>query len=245
MATPLRIHALLLSLGRFDAVNVAFGETVGDGALVETARRIAHFVIEEFGRRGLAARIGGTTFLVATTEECSRERWQLLAEALAQAIAYPFGGAFAHANVRLAPRLSLMRNGPGDDGAAILDKLAEGLAQGEEAKRQIVWANESDLLPGRLRRRLEADLLSAIDREEISLVFQPQYRLRDDTLYGAEALARWQHPEFGFDQYHIDVRHGGTHGTCDAAVAAYRATGAGRGKAMGTPLPPVIEYHGK
>lgn len=44
---------------------------------------------------------------------------------------------------------------------------------------------------------LEAELEKALWRDEIEVLFQPQYRLADDTLYGAEALARWRHPELG------------------------------------------------
>jgi EAL domain-containing protein (putative c-di-GMP-specific phosphodiesterase class I) len=47
------------------------------------------------------------------------------------------------------------------------------------------------------RLRLEADIRYAIARDELRLVFQPQFSLADDTLVGAEALLRWQHPERG------------------------------------------------
>ncbi|HCI62195.1 MAG TPA: GGDEF domain-containing protein, partial [Erythrobacter sp.] len=42
-----------------------------------------------------------------------------------------------------------------------------------------------------------ADLLAAIDRNEIQILFQPQYSLEDDRIIGAEALARWDHPVVG------------------------------------------------
>ena len=41
------MHAMLITLGRIDTVNVAFGETVGDGALVEVAQRINRFADDE------------------------------------------------------------------------------------------------------------------------------------------------------------------------------------------------------
>jgi EAL domain-containing protein (putative c-di-GMP-specific phosphodiesterase class I) len=44
---------------------------------------------------------------------------------------------------------------------------------------------------------LEADLLAALDRGEIEVMYQPQYTLPGDALAGAEALARWRHPRFG------------------------------------------------
>ena len=38
---PCPIHAMLITLGRMETVNVAFGENAGDGALVEVARGVA------------------------------------------------------------------------------------------------------------------------------------------------------------------------------------------------------------
>lgn len=41
------------------------------------------------------------------------------------------------------------------------------------------------------------DLASAIAHGEIETVYQPQFALPGERLVGAEALARWQHPELG------------------------------------------------
>jgi EAL domain-containing protein (putative c-di-GMP-specific phosphodiesterase class I) len=42
-----------------------------------------------------------------------------------------------------------------------------------------------------------AGLLAALERREIEVLFQGQYAASDNRLVGAEALARWQHPEAG------------------------------------------------
>jgi EAL domain-containing protein (putative c-di-GMP-specific phosphodiesterase class I) len=44
---------------------------------------------------------------------------------------------------------------------------------------------------------LEADLLRALDRREIEVLFQPQFSCITGALTGAEALARWRHPTLG------------------------------------------------
>ncbi|MEO1221206.1 MAG: EAL domain-containing protein, partial [Pseudomonadota bacterium] len=51
--------------------------------------------------------------------------------------------------------------------------------------------------PGVKPGALDADLLSALDRREIEVLFQPQFSCRTGALVGAEALARWQHPSLG------------------------------------------------
>jgi len=47
------------------------------------------------------------------------------------------------------------------------------------------------------RVQLEEELRGAWERGELSLAYQPIYRLADGRLMGAEALCRWQHPRLG------------------------------------------------
>lgn len=52
-------------------------------------------------------------------------------------------------------------------------------------------------LPGVRPGMLEADLLCALDRREIEVLFQPQFSCVTGAVTGAEALARWRHPTLG------------------------------------------------
>src|SRR5258708_39730786 len=45
---------------------------------------------------------------------------------------------------------------------------------------------------------LESDLRRAIDRDELSIHYQPIISLQTGSITGAEALLRWQHPQRGF-----------------------------------------------
>ena len=47
------------------------------------------------------------------------------------------------------------------------------------------------------RLGLESDLRRAIERDEITLLYQPIIRLEDRSVAGFEALARWDHPKMG------------------------------------------------
>ena len=193
------VHIMLLALGRFDTVNLAYGEAAGDGALVTVAQRIGHFSDDEFEDDDwIAARIGGGKFLLAVREACSRERWQWLGEALADAVALPIAGLEDAATLRLWPRIALMRAMPGEGAKMIFDRLGQALEQAQQSRGQrVVWADGGHTPRGRPAAQLEADLLAALDRGEIEVVYQPQYSLPDDRLIGAEALARWQHPQLG------------------------------------------------
>ena len=47
------------------------------------------------------------------------------------------------------------------------------------------------------RQQLDSELRRAFSENEFELFFQPQVRLRDGALVGAEVLLRWRHPERG------------------------------------------------
>lgn len=194
------LHAMLIAIGRIDTVNLAYGATTGDSALVEIAQRVMHFATDEFdGAEWFAARVAGGTFLLVARDTCSQERWQWFAEALADAIATPIVMPRDGGNtVRLWPRVALMRALQGDSPDSILDQLANALHTArDERGRRVAWVSGELLHVGVSNQQLEADMLAAIDRGEIEIVFQPQYVMADDRLYGAEALARWQHPQIG------------------------------------------------
>lgn len=192
------VHAMLLGLRRFDTVNLAFGQRAGDSALVEVASRIVHFAADEFDRDWFAARLGGGNFLVALNEACSRERWEWLAETLANSIAHPISNVGGLGKVRLSPRVALIRVMPEEESDGVFDRLARTLARlDNKTGRRVLWSDGEIARSGRSAAQIEADLLGAIDRDEIEIVFQPQFTASDSRVIGGEALARWQHPQLG------------------------------------------------
>ena len=196
LAAGAQVHAVLIGLRRFDAVNLAYGAATGDAALAATAGRLNHFAAEELPPGWLLARSGGGMFLLLSNEPKSRETWQLLAGQLLDRLARPIvtpGGT-----MRLSPRAALLRGLADESADSILDRLAQTLAGlvAQPGKR-IAWADGEAIRAGRSAAQLEADLLKALDTGEIEVLFQPQYTCADDRLIGAEALARWNHPTLG------------------------------------------------
>jgi len=191
-----RWQAMLIGLHRFQSVNHAYGQPAGDGALIEIAQRLRTMASEEIEGEWFAARLGGSDFLLAARGDVTRERWSFVAATLADAVARPLAAAGGH--LRLVPRLALLRAREGEVAADALDTLSQALA---EAQRQpgvrLVWADGRRAPRGRSAAALEADLLAALAHDEIAVLFQPQFALRDGRLTGAEALARWEHPTLG------------------------------------------------
>ncbi len=193
--TP-NIHALLLGIRRFDAVNLAYGAAAGDAALVEIAARISLFAEAELDCPCVIARGNGGNFLVVADEACSRERWGLFADQLADVVSRPITAASGA--LRLSPRLALLRGVGGESSESILDRLGQALANAQRLEgRRLLWADGEPTKPGRTAAQLEADLLMAIDTDAIEIRYQPQYSLESGAIIAAEALARWNHPDLG------------------------------------------------
>ncbi len=196
LAAKTPAHALLIGLRRFDAVNLAYGSAAGDAVLAEVAALLKQFAAKELGGPWLAARSGGGQFLLIASEECSRERWQLLAGQLLEAIARPITGAGG--TIRLSPRGALLRALTDESADSVLDRLSQTLSSlMDQSGRRLLWADGTATRIGRSAAQLEVDLLGAIDRDEIEILYQPQFACSDGRLSGAEALARWNHPLLG------------------------------------------------
>lgn len=196
LADGAQVQAMLIGLQRFDAVNLAYGSAVGDAALSEVAQRLRQFAATTLEGKWLLARSGGGQFLLASREPCSREAWQMTAGQLLDHLARPIAGPGS--TQRLSPRAALLRGIAGEDAASILDRLGQTLSRVmAHPGRRTLWADGEGARSGLSVAELEADLLHAIDRGEIEIVYQPQYACADDRLIGAEALARWNHPVLG------------------------------------------------
>lgn len=196
LADQAQLHALLIGLRRFDAVNLAYGAASGDLALREVAARLKQFMAGELDGAWLAARVGGGQFLVVSRDPCSRERWQLAASQLLDSLARPI--ATPGGTLRLSPRGALVRGLAGETAGLMLDRLGQTLDRlSARPGRRVDWAAGDGIRAGRSAVQLEADLLRALDLDEIEVLFQPQFDCASDRLVGAEALARWNHPVLG------------------------------------------------
>lgn len=193
---------LFADIDDFKRVNDTLGHDVGDEVLVQFANRICAAVEQYGSEETLLARFGGDEFVIllqgsAAPRDNVRELATSLAETLVAELARPilvhgrqlFLGTSV--GISLFPEdatgaTALMKNG---DIAMYQAKVA-----GKNCHR--FYSRGMDQAVER-SVRMEHDLRGAWERGELSLVYQPIYRLADGALVGAEALLRWQHPEQG------------------------------------------------
>jgi diguanylate cyclase (GGDEF)-like protein len=179
-----------VDLDGFKNVNDMRGHEAGDRVLAEVGDRLRRNLLAG----DVAARLGGDEFAVLM--HASPDEAMLAAKRLLAVLGEPYevdgASVFLSASVGVAGR-----PGSGDTGELMRDAdLALRYAKQRGKNRVERYEVRYDEL---LRRRstLESELRHAIDRDELSLVFQPVVALPSMRPVGAEALLRWHHPTLG------------------------------------------------
>ncbi|MBU0866693.1 MAG: GGDEF domain-containing phosphodiesterase, partial [Alphaproteobacteria bacterium] len=131
-----------------------------------------------------------------TGEAAGSDRATFLARQLIAAIGRPFS-AGDHL-IRLIARCGIAQARPEDDATHLLRRAGTALADARQAGGEGIRILSTDRHSRQVDPdQLETDLRLALDRGEIGIVFQPQYPVDSEVISGVEALARWNHPQYG------------------------------------------------
>ncbi|GAA0805719.1 putative bifunctional diguanylate cyclase/phosphodiesterase [Spirilliplanes yamanashiensis] len=188
------VAVLYLDLDGFKEVNDALGPAAGDQLLVQVADRLRAAVREE----DTVARFGGDEFavLVAAAELSEAET---VARRIVAALAAPF--PIAGQDVHAGGSVGLAVAGRADavDADQLLRNADLAMYRAKAAGGGTVASYDPRMHAGLMDRlQLEADLRRALDRDELTVHYQPTVDLAlDDAVAGFEALVRWQHPARG------------------------------------------------
>ncbi|WP_101925828.1 MULTISPECIES: putative bifunctional diguanylate cyclase/phosphodiesterase [Luteimonas] len=199
---PGRVALLFADIDDFKRVNDTLGHDVGDEALVQFAARIRDAVDAHGVDDAMVARFGGDEFVVllqqdGDADETLAESAGRLAARLVEIVAQPIDVQGRQVFLGISIGVTVFP----DDAATTAMLLRNGDIAMYQAKQSgkngyRFYSLEMNQAVER-RVRLEQELRGAWDRDELSLVYQPVYRMEDNVLVGVEALLRWQHPELG------------------------------------------------
>jgi diguanylate cyclase (GGDEF)-like protein len=188
-----RFGLLFLDLDNFKDVNDSLGHPVGDLLLKALVMRLQSVL-----RTGdFLARVGGDEFTLILEQVDSRETADIAAERIIEVLQEPFevNGLPIKANASIGVCLYP------DDGTSVNELTQHADIAMYEAKRQCKGNRQfyHQQLAHKTARQLQlqSELETVLERDELVLYYQPQIDLNADQLIGAEALVRWQHPQFG------------------------------------------------
>jgi diguanylate cyclase (GGDEF)-like protein/PAS domain S-box-containing protein len=184
---------VVIDLDRFKQVNDSVGIAVGDSILLTLARRLGRLLKPQ----DTLARLAGDQFSLILLSEKESERIIAFAETLRRALRAPI--TFNDREIFLTASIGIALPDGQPNRAEEVLKDAE-LAM-YHCKR--IGGDRIEVFKPSMRARktdrltLESELRRALEREEITILYQPIVRLEDRSVAGFEALARWDHPKMG------------------------------------------------
>lgn len=187
-----QVAVVCLDLDRFKQVNDTLGHSAGDLLLKLVAQRLKSAV-----KSGdTVARLGGDEFVIVATDIETIGEIESWAQRLHDTIARDYeidGHAVsidASIGVAIAPQ-------DGDTSETLLAKADFAAYQAKAARGGLCFFEQKFHAQWQHRRKLEADLANALERDELEVHFQPIYDIETMRVVSFEALLRWRHGEFG------------------------------------------------
>ncbi len=183
---------MFIDFDRFKLVNDSLGHIAGDELLQQLARRVQ----ERLRPSDTVARLGGDEFAILV-ENLEHERDAVqLAERLMESLKTPF--RVAGQTVTSSASIGITFSAFGYEGADAVLRDADTAMYRAKAEGKARYAVFDSALHTAVsqRLRLEGELRDAVAAEQLSVVYQPLFRLGPDRLthqlVGFEALLRWR-----------------------------------------------------
>ena len=192
LAPDRKLALFWLDLDRFKEVNDTLGHQVGDRLLVEVASRLR----KAAPAGACVARFGGDEFIVAC-DAADRRDVEALGQNFLDEITRPMRIDDNRLEIATSIGIAILP----DDGSE-LDAVMQGadlaLYQAKvNGRKQMTFFDPSMNRNLVRRKEIETELRIALQRDELSVFFQPIVDLATGRIHAFEALVRWFHPEKG------------------------------------------------
>jgi len=187
------LGVLFLDLDRFKMVNDSMGHDAGDELLKIVAQRLSSTIRST----DVVARLGGDEFVVLCRELLSADSVVSMARQILRRFDDPVSlGGLDH---RVGTSIGVAIAVPSDERTAddLVRDADAAMYRAKETKSGIAVFDDAHRLRMADRQDIERDLRLAVDRGELSVLYQPVIDVAARTLHGFEALVRWNHPDRG------------------------------------------------
>lgn len=179
---------LFLDLDRFKGVNDTLGHPFGDRLLIAAANRI-----EQTVRNGdIVARMGGDEFAVLLENLQDVRAAEAVARKLTAALAEPYLLDGHQIGTTVSVGVTVFPTDRGDPETLIKNAdiaMYQAKSAGRNGFKFFTDCMHREIL---FQHELAQDMQRALGDGEFFLLYQPQFRLDDGMLSGAEALLRWR-----------------------------------------------------
>ncbi|MDH5257177.1 MAG: EAL domain-containing protein [Gammaproteobacteria bacterium] len=188
-----KVAVLFIDIDKFKNVNDGFGHKTGDQLLTEIASRLKANTRDE----DTVARLGGDEFVVVLDQIPKTSDVAKVTQKIITSFQDPVRIVNHEFYVTCSIGIAIYpKDAPNAD--TLLKNADIAMYSAKERGRnnfQYFSANMNTIIQNRLL--LEKELRIALDRNQLSLHYQPQVNIHTNKITGVEALLRWNHEKYG------------------------------------------------
>lgn len=187
------LSILFIDLDRFKLINDTLGHSTGDLLLQQVSNRLTFAV----GKEGMVSRQSGDEFIILINET-TRKQTHAIATKILNDLGKPYIIDGHELFISASIGISIFPEN-GKDLETLIKRADTAMYNVKDSgKNNICFFNENMDQTIMEKMNLENGLRKAIERNELSLEYQPRLDLKTNTIKGMEALLRWNHREIGF-----------------------------------------------
>ena len=187
----MQLSVLAIGINRFREINETLGHDLGDQLLLEMGGRIRQMLPEE----ALVFRLEGDEFSVLLMDSDQHTAEQHIHQLLiSMDTRVPV--SLIELDIGLAIGAALYPK-HATDACTLLRYARVALQQARDRCTGFLFYDSYNDNHSIRRLRLSAELSHAIENGDLTVFYQPKIHARSGTVDGLEALARWNHPEYG------------------------------------------------
>ena len=185
---------LFIDLDRFKIINDTLGHDIGDEVLIIIAQRLKNTLRNS----DFISRWGGDEFVVILENLSSAKEAAIVATSIINALKEPMH-IHSHHLVSTASIGIAIYPENGEDANTLIKHADSAMYLAKDmGKNNFKYYTQE--LSQQVEKKLAIDMAlhNAIEKNEIYMVFQPQYSLQTKKIVAVEALVRWENEQLGF-----------------------------------------------
>jgi len=195
---------LLIDIDRFKQVNDSMGHIYGDQLIKMVANRIKDYLrgsdllCRNPGSDPMSiARYGGDEFIIFLSNLKQKKNAKIVADRIIEKISQPYILNDREITITSSSGIAFFSDNADDSDSLLKNADTAVHAAKEKGRNQCLIYSREMSERSEQKLTMENSLHQALVKKELVIRYQPQVNAETETVVGAEALIRWEHPEKG------------------------------------------------